>query len=238
MKKEFKYEALTHYTMSVCGGFFGAYAILNRSEIFGSSQTANLISIVCGLIGTDFSQVIIRMGALFIYIASMILAVFLSKKTTWNLKYLSIGLNLLVAITIGFLPSSMNPVIALYPIFFITAFQWSVFKGSYGYVSSTIFSTNNLKQTVTSLTEYILSEDRKSEESQKLLVKFRFFACTLAGFHIGVVLGYMGYRIMALHSSWLCIFPLLFALLLIASEDEALLHRFTFSKRQEKEGCC
>ena len=43
MKEKERTEAYIHYIMSLSGGFMGAYALLNRCEIFGSAQTANMI---------------------------------------------------------------------------------------------------------------------------------------------------------------------------------------------------
>src|SRR5699024_11733141 len=57
------------------------------------------------------------------------------------------------------------------------AFQWCIFKGAMGYTSSTIFSTNNIKQTVVSLTEYFLIQDTTIK--QEKLKKGCFFGGTL-----------------------------------------------------------
>ena len=41
------------------------------------------------------------------------------------------------------LVDGLDPVVALYPVFFAMSIQWSSFAGARGFYSSTIFSTNN-----------------------------------------------------------------------------------------------
>ena len=43
-------ERRLHLTVTFIGGFMGCYAIFNRSDIFGSAQTGNLISFVMDLV--------------------------------------------------------------------------------------------------------------------------------------------------------------------------------------------
>ena len=38
-------ERRLHLNMTLIGGFFGGYAILNHSDLFGSAQTGNMISL-------------------------------------------------------------------------------------------------------------------------------------------------------------------------------------------------
>ena len=89
-----------------------------------------------------------------------------------NFKYLCIALELLAVLIVGMIPATVDPLLSLYPIFFVTAFQWCVFKGAEGYACSTIFSTNNLKQTVLSFTEYFMvREDDEEERTKKLKMR-------------------------------------------------------------------
>ena len=74
MEKEKVFDVPIHYLMAVCGGFLGAYALLSRMDIFGSAQTANLIELVCDILGRDLSQAAIRLGALLIYGGYMVLS--------------------------------------------------------------------------------------------------------------------------------------------------------------------
>lgn len=218
MDKEKNFEVPLHYIMAVFGGFVGAYALLSRMQVFGSAQTANLIELICDILGKNPGEILIRIGALAVYISAMVLSVVLSKTISWNLKYLSIGFDALAVVLLGFLPETMDPVEALYPIFFITAFQWCVFKGAKGYVSSTIFSTNNLKQTVLSFTEFLLLK-QNDEVKKKKAEKAAFFGGTLFSFHAGVGVGYLLWLMYGIHSIWFGSIPLFAGVIILAIGD-------------------
>ena len=67
MHTEMKYRFLIHYTLSFIGGYLGLYAIVSRADLFGNAQTANLIGVVRDLIGRNFSDMLLRVGASHIY---------------------------------------------------------------------------------------------------------------------------------------------------------------------------
>ena len=108
----------------------------------------------------------------------------------------------------GLITAEVNPFVALYPVFFATAFQWCAFTGAKGYVSATIFSTNNLKQTVTSFADYLLSGKEEAGREKKL-EKALFYGGTLLYFHVGVAAGYGASLLWGTRSIWLCALPLL-----------------------------
>ena len=156
-------ERRLHLTVTFIGGFMGCYAIFNRCDVFGSAQTGNLISFVMGLTGHSDPHMFFRFSALLIYILAMVATVFLShklQKTT--LKLVSILIDAMAFLLLGFLPEDMDPFIALYPVFFATAFQWCSFKGADGFNSSCIFCTNNLRQCTTGFAEYHLYSSMKT----------------------------------------------------------------------------
>ena len=133
------------------------------------------------------------------------IATVLTYKSQRNLKHLVLYLEMICIVILGFIPEDIPPIIALYPCFFVTAFQWCIFKGAMGYTSSTIFSTNNIKQTVVSLTEYFLMQDTTIK--QEKLKKGCFFGGTLLCFHCGVALSYLLWSIFSLAAIWFLMIP-------------------------------
>ena len=215
MEREFKRDVQIHHLMAACGGFMGVYAIVSRMGVFGSAQTANLIELVCDILGRDPLEISYRVLALAIYIGAMVLFVVLEKRSSWDVKRVSIVIDLAAVAVSGFIPEGINPFAALYPVFFASSFQWCAFKGAGSYVSATIFSTNNLKQTVTAAVEACLSR-RDGEAHDKMVQKALFFGGTLVCCHLGVAAGYGLWLLWGIRSIWACALPLGACALLLA----------------------
>ena len=221
MEREFKRDVQIHHLMAACGGFMGVYAIVSRMGVFGSAQTANLIELVCDILGRDPLEISYRVLALAIYIGAMVLFVVLEKRSSWDVKRVSIVIDLAAVAVSGFIPEGINPFAALYPVFFASSFQWCAFKGAGSYVSATIFSTNNLKQTVTAAVEACLSR-RDGEAHDKMVQKALFFGGTLVCFHLGVAAGYGLWLLWGIRSIWACALPLCTCALLLAGCRETV----------------
>lgn len=187
----------THHCMAVVGGFMGGYAILTRGDVFGNAQTANLIALVHAVLGKDFLQFFIRILALAVYILGTMGFVMIKNKTDWNVKKISLCIDFMAVALSGVIPASVNPVLALLPVFFAMSFQWNAFPGNYGYVSSTIFSTNNLKQTTLALSEYLCERDKKH------LHKMWFYLGSLLCFNGGVIVSYFATKYLGIKGIWL-----------------------------------
>ena len=219
MKQELHFDLPIHFLMALCGGFLGAYAIFNRMAVFANAQTANLIELIGDLVGRDFTEGMIRLGAFLTFAFGIVLSVFLERRLHRKLKYLEIFVELGVVFLVGFFPAGLHPILAVYPIFFIAALQWCVFPGADGFTAANVFSTNNVKQTVASFTEYLMERRKNPEKAAKTARKARFFGGTLLSFHSGVLCGYIGSLFLGLKSIWLCMIPLLSVLLLLFTED-------------------
>lgn len=205
-------DKVLHYIMSFVGGFLGAYAILLRGGNFGSAQTGNLILLFSGWLESSMLEILIRIFALVIFVCGMIAAFLLAKNVKGDVRRICIVIESVGIFLTGFLPGNMNDVVALYPIFAITAFQWGIFSGTEAYNSATIFSTNNLKQMVLSWTEYAGTRDQKIKD------KAVFYTATLAAFHLGVVGGMFAVLVWEITGIWACLIPLGIALALAEAD--------------------
>ena len=148
------------------------------------------------------------------------LTVILPKFTKLHLPYVSLCIDALAALIVAFLPSNLNDFIALYPLYFAMAIQWCSFKGGDGFTCSTIFSTNNLRQFTTSLTEYLLSKDPDA------LRKWKFFASVLFSFHFGVIVSYLSCKNLGQMGSLVCFLPVVsgFSLVYVKRHFVAVKH--------------
>lgn len=199
-------ERRLHLNMTLIGGFMVGYGVINRHDILGSAQTGNMVSLAMDAVGHIDEQWIFRIMALVIYIASVSLTVIISHKISkMNLKRLSILIDGAALLLIGFYPAEMNPFVALFPIFFATAFQWCSFKGADGFASSSIFCTNNLRQCVTGFTEYLCSKDEQS------LHRGIYFGKVLISFYGGVAISFLACQVLDLKGSWIGLIPVVTA---------------------------
>ena len=196
-------QTAAHHAMAVVGGFFGVYALMTRSDTFGSSETSNLIFLTIGGLGASFPDFLIRLGATLCYIAGIVFATLMPKylKRT-DLRYLSLLIDFAACLLLAQIPGDVNPVLALYPMFFATAVQWLSYTQAAGYNSATIFSTNNLRQCFAGLTEYLYSREEKH------LARFLFYGGTLLCFHAGVVYCWFCMKLWGIKSIYACLLPL------------------------------
>lgn len=202
MEKNVKKEAWLHFCVSSIGGFMGAYAIINHCDLLASSQTSNMIHIVHNLFEPEHSLLIYMVLAALVYACGNVTYVLLHKFIKLDTKIISLGLTSVAFILVSVLNFVENSYLAMLPLFFAAPIQWNAYAGDAGYGSSTIFSTNNIRQTVTSLTSYLIDGDIKMKH------KAQFFGMTLLFFHIGVALASVTEIFWARESIWWGFLPL------------------------------
>ena len=211
-----KAERHIHLNMALIGGFFGGFAVINHMDLLASAQTSNLISLALILVGRSSAEALARAGALGIYILALALTVMVPRILKWNNQLASIAIDVLALISLAFMPDTLDHFVAMYPIFFAMAYQWCSFPTSEGYVSATIFSTNNLRQCVTAFATYLCDHDRK------MLGKACMYGKVLLLFHIGVAFSWFACQRFGTHGALLALVPCLTALIQVLSRMNAL----------------
>lgn len=183
-EQKIKTETLAHHAMAAVGGFFGVYALFTRGATFGSSETSNLIYLVVAGLRGDWKDLLIRLGATVCYILGIVIATLGMRRLQKKFRYAALIADALICPVLALLPGDLDPVLALYPMFFATAMQWVSYTQAAGFASATIFSTNNLRQCVAGLAEYACSREKEQWR------RFCFFGGTLLCFHLGVAWGW------------------------------------------------
>ncbi len=194
-------QELLHYNMTLIGGISGAYALLIRGGNFGAAETTNLIELVLDFANRNIMDMLVRTLILIIYSSSIIAAYLTALKFPTRKYTVCLTVECICVLLAGLIPVTVNPLIALYPIFAMSAFQWQTFTDASSYNSSTIFSTNNLKQALLSWTNYRLS--REAQQKTRAI----YFTRTLVFFHAGVLLGWFAVRVFAEKSIWITFLP-------------------------------
>lgn len=155
-----------------------------RGGNLGAAQTSNLIELVLDGLSGNVADLLLRILIFCLYAASIVCAYFLNLRLANGRRPLCLAIELAFALAAGSISASVNPLLALCPVFCMSAFQWVVFTDLDHYNSSTIFSTNNLKQVLISTVEYLRTHDAKQRR------RALFFLRTLVMFHLGVLAGY------------------------------------------------
>lgn len=217
MDNQNKSDFYLHSLMCLIGGFLGAYAIFNRCGNLGSAQTSNLIYVVLCFLGRNLKEFLLHFSGLILYFAAIELYVFLSHKTKINIKRYGIAVDILGCILLSFIPTTIDPIAGLLPLFFMMATQWSIFHGANGYNSSTIFSTNNFRQAALGIGEYFYTKDKAQ------LTKAKFFMNSLFWYHLGVAISFFACKSFGVEASLLCLIPGFVALLITYKEASAVL---------------
>lgn len=206
MSKKEQTKILAHHSMAIVGGFFGVYALLLRNETFGSSETSNLILLaVAGMDGSALSA-LIRIGSVLCYVVGIIFATLVPKYIRFDFRYLSIAIDMAACVMLAQIPADVDSILALYPMLFATAVQWLAFSDGAGFSSATIFSTNNLRQCIAGLTEYLYHPEEKHRR------RFLFYFTVLIFFHVGVIYAWFCMQLWGLKSIYACLLPLGFAI--------------------------
>lgn len=201
-EKKLKTEMYLHYSASTIGGYFGGYAIYNFYELFANAQTANLIHLVSKIVTNDKVGLFFIVLSFIAYVAGNAFYTIYSRFCKTDPKRLSLVLDTISVTAVGILVNFTAEYYVLLPILFTMPFQWNSFSSDAGYASSTIFSTNNLRQTTTAFTSYLIDKD------EKMLQKAKFFGCTLLFYHIGVAYVCFLSAIMQKSSIWFCLLPI------------------------------
>lgn len=220
-----QYKRRLHCSMAIIGGFLGAYALINRADMFGNAQTTNLIYFVMGILGRNFLQVSLRLVGILVYALGIILVTLWPKYFKARVQYFAILVDMIVIIILGFLPKDLDVIVALYPIFFAMSVQWSSFSGVYGYNCSTIFSTNNFKQFTSALTEYLYSKDKN------FLHKAKFYGEVILSYHFGVVISFFACEYFGIKGAWIGLVPAMVSFGIIVSKSSRL-QRMTEIRRK------
>lgn len=202
MNEKASRQKLLHYAVSTIGGFMGGYAIFNHCDFFGNAQTANLIHIVCKIFSADFSALAFLVLALITYILGNVFYVLAEKFIRHDLRLISLVMTSCAVVIIGLFPNIANHYIAVLPILFVMPIQWNAYRTAAGYASATIFSSNNLRIAVMSLTRYIIDKDKKQGEQAG------FYWLTLLSFHSGVALACVASVFLGTMSVWFCFVPI------------------------------
>ncbi|MDD6212186.1 MAG: YoaK family protein [Clostridiales bacterium] len=204
---------ILHWNMSFVGGFIGVFAIMLHAGHFGSAQTGNVLEIASSLAQKNYEELWPRLLAIPIYGGGISLSYILTNCTRLNMKKLVLWIDAAALIITALLPSTLNPIIGLYPFFFCSAIQWGTYTEISGYNSASIFVTNNIKQAVLGWTQYFLKKERESWNKAFL------YSITCLAFFLGAFIGGCCVCLFGSYGAGLGLIPLITARVLLSFGD-------------------
>ena len=214
MTKNFKIDHIRHLSFAAVGGFFGAYAILCRCGVLASAQTMNLLDLTISALRGDGIAVLVHIGAFVLYVLGTMLTILLPHYFGVNIHKAVPVIDAAMCVVLFFIPEDANIMLGLYPIFFAVSVQWSAFSGAQGFVSSTIFSTNNTKQASLALASYITDKDKTHFK------KVWFYVSTLLAFHLGAIVSFFAVEHFGTKGSLVNIVLIVIAYCMVAAEEK------------------
>lgn len=196
---DMKKEAILHFLMTSVGGYIGIYCVFARKGVFALAQTMNLLYIVADVKQSNWQDAGMRLGGVGLMCLAVITSIFLLKYGENGRKKISAAITMLAVISEGLISDTISSTFAMYPLFFAMPLQWCAFSTTCGYGSSTIFSTNNLRQCIDAYARYF------TEKDSGMLSKARFFRNTLIGYHAGALLCFLAMEIEEMYCIWFCL---------------------------------
>ena len=214
-----------HLSFAVIGGYFAAYAILCRCGVMASAQTMNLLELVFHALCGSGRSVLFHAGALLIYLFGTMLTTLLPHYFHINMRHAVPIIDAAAACMIGFFPLDMPVLLSLYPIFFAMSIQWSSFPGACGFISSTIFSTNNIKQAALAFSNFLCDKEKIHFK------KVRFFLSTIFCFHIGAAISFFAIQLFSSQSSFFVLPFTAWSFYLVCCEEQYEAEQLSLSKK-------
>ena len=202
MKKIVQRQMLTHYAAATIGGFWGGYTIFNFMDIFANAQTGNLIKLVLSLCEGDLTFIWFMALSFLVYCGGNVFYVLIRRRVKISMKIVSMICSAAAVVAVDLIALAHGGVIACFPIMFVAPVQWNAFKIAGGNSSSTIFSSNNVRQAAILTTNYVLSRDKSTGG------KAKFYWLTLLSFHLGVAFAGCTSLFAGAHSIWFCFVPI------------------------------
>lgn len=194
-----------HHAVSVIGGFFAGYTVMNHCDILANAQTGNLIRLVVNACRGELDSIAFMVLGFLVYAAANVFYAVARKYLRVSMKIVSFAVTAVAIVLTGLLSGAGNHYLAVLPVVFFAPVQWNAFKSAGGNSSSTIFSSNNVRQAVLLLTKYVMEKDAKAGKNA------RFYWATLLWFHVGAAFACLMSLWLATQSVWLCFLPLTIA---------------------------
>lgn len=143
------------------GGYLDAYTYVLHDKIFANTQTGNLIFLTIDLFEKNFKEAFFRLFPIIFFFMGIILYEILNKFYKKYTTNISLIIQIILIILIGFGAFGNNSIIICGFISFICALQLLSFKKINGMPYATIMCTGNLRSFSEYTSKFILYKDKE-----------------------------------------------------------------------------
>lgn len=187
-EKELECEKLWVFlTLTMIGGFYGAFTYTIRGGVFSNAQTANFVLFAIKIGSGDFIQALYYLIPLTAYFIGTII----SEAISGPIKRLSdirwdtilILIEITVVIFLGLLSESAPYQISQILISFICSMQYNTFQKTRKVPVATTFCTNHIRQAGKSFVNFV-----KSPEDRAMKNKFKIHMEMIGAFIVGGII--------------------------------------------------
>ena len=199
--------------LSLAGGFLDAYTYITRGGVFANAQTGNMVLLGLRLSQQRWADSLLYLIPILAFAAGVLLAEWIRSafRKTQHLHWrqLVLGIECVLLLTIGFVPSGRwNPSVNI-AISFVCALQAESFRTVHGLTYATTMCTGNLR----SGTE-LLFRSIQGKDSGLFRSAMKYYAI-IAVFICGAVAGFLAATAFGIRAVWIAFLILLFVFILL-----------------------
>ena len=173
--------------LAVVGGFLDAYTYIFRGGVFANAQTGNMVLLGITLANRNFLKAVYYLVPISAFFFGILFTEFLKRRFSDNdfdnWQHISLSIELVLLIVVGFLPEQMPDAVVNVMVSFVCSMQVNSFRKVKGSPYTSTMCTGNLRSATEQLGLYIF--DKNPDAAIKSL---RYFLIIFA-FCSGAVLG-------------------------------------------------
>lgn len=173
--------------LAIAGGFLDAYTYLARGHVFANAQTGNIVLFGMNLAEGNFSKASYYIIPIMAFVLGIVIAEAVKKrykeKTGVHWRQIIIAVEILVLMTVAFIPSGRWNMIANVLVSLVSSMQVQSFRKFNGNIATTTMCTGNLR----SGTEHVIRYNQTKDKA--LLSRGMQYYGIIIFFIIGAALG-------------------------------------------------
>ncbi len=196
--------------LSFVGGTFETYTYLLRGGVFCNAQTGNIALMMLNLASGDFAKALyypvpILAFAFGVFISNF---AFAKDEKSFSLRDKLLMMEIFVLAVLTLVPAGFGDTWVNAVISFLAAVQYNAFRKAGGISYSSVFCTNNLRQSTLCLYEFLLDKNRAA------LTNFFLYLLVILAFCGGVAAQVIAIKLLGQYSTTLPITCLVFLLMI------------------------